>query len=176
MYSVVHAHVFLRQRAHYNRWQADGSCLHKATAASQIKHYRTLRMPRFVLFHLSRCCWCSHRVHKLVDMKQGDCICPLSWSVHFNFVRDGNYSERGWACTPHPPWSNFSIMTEYARKRRLPLCVFSVGGLSECSFLFYSAPVHMKSEELSSGLAVSGQYKGVLHLLLECEDCTVRNV
>jgi hypothetical protein len=22
----------------------------------------------------------------------GECICPLSWSVHHNFVRDGKYS------------------------------------------------------------------------------------
>ncbi len=35
-------------------------------------------------------------------MKQGECISPLSWSVHCNFVRDCNYSERGWAYTPHP--------------------------------------------------------------------------
>jgi hypothetical protein len=25
----------------------------------------------------------------------GDCICPLSWSEHHNFVRDGRYSEKG---------------------------------------------------------------------------------
>jgi hypothetical protein len=43
-----------------------------------------------------------HRVHILVEMKQGHCICPLSWSVHCNFTGDGNSSERGWACTPHP--------------------------------------------------------------------------
>ncbi len=22
--------------------------------------------------------------------------------IHYNFLRDGRYSERGWACTPHP--------------------------------------------------------------------------
>jgi hypothetical protein len=41
-------------------------------------------------------------------------IC-LSRSVHRNFVRDGRYSERGWACTLTPPvpgWANFSIMME----------------------------------------------------------------
>ncbi len=32
----------------------------------------------------------THRVHILVEMKQDECICPLSWSVHCNFVRDGN--------------------------------------------------------------------------------------
>ncbi len=42
----------------------------------------------------------SNRVHILMEMKQGECICPLSLSVHCNFVRDGKYGERGWACTP----------------------------------------------------------------------------
>ncbi len=43
-----------------------------------------------------------HRVHILVEMKQGQCICPLSWSVHSNFSGEGKCNERGWACTPHP--------------------------------------------------------------------------
>ncbi len=44
----------------------------------------------------------DHRVHILVEMKQGQCIYPLSWSLHCNFTGDGNGSERRWACTPHP--------------------------------------------------------------------------
>jgi hypothetical protein len=36
------------------------------------------------------------------EMKQRQCICPLSWSVHCNFTDEGKCSERGWACTPHP--------------------------------------------------------------------------
>ncbi len=44
----------------------------------------------------------NHRVHILVEMKQGQCICPLSWSVHCNFTGEGKCNERGWACTPHP--------------------------------------------------------------------------
>jgi hypothetical protein len=44
----------------------------------------------------------THRVHILVEMKQGQCICPLSWSVHSNFSGEGKCNERGWACTPHP--------------------------------------------------------------------------
>jgi hypothetical protein len=44
----------------------------------------------------------KHRVHILVEMKQGQCICPLSWSVHSNFSGEGKCNERGWACTPHP--------------------------------------------------------------------------
>jgi hypothetical protein len=35
-------------------------------------------------------------------MKQGQCIFPLSWSVHCNFTGEGKCNERGWACTPHP--------------------------------------------------------------------------
>ncbi len=44
----------------------------------------------------------THRVHILVEMKQGQCICPLSLSVHCNFTGEGKCNERGWACTPHP--------------------------------------------------------------------------
>jgi hypothetical protein len=44
-----------------------------------------------------------HRVHILVEMKQGQCICPLSWSVHCNLTGEGKCNKRGWACTPlHP--------------------------------------------------------------------------
>ncbi len=25
----------------------------------------------------------------LLEMKQGYCVCPLSWSVHYNFTGDG---------------------------------------------------------------------------------------
>ncbi len=39
----------------------------------------------------------------LQEMKQGQCICPLSWSVHCN-TGDGKCNKRGGrACTPHPP-------------------------------------------------------------------------
>jgi hypothetical protein len=44
----------------------------------------------------------NHRVHILVEMKQGQCNCPLSWSVHCNFTGEGKCNERRWACTPHP--------------------------------------------------------------------------
>jgi hypothetical protein len=38
----------------------------------------------------------------LLEMKQGKCVCPLSWSVHCNFTGDGKYNKRGWVCTPPP--------------------------------------------------------------------------
>jgi hypothetical protein len=38
----------------------------------------------------------------LLEMKQSQCICPLSWSVHCNFTGDGKCNERGWACIPQP--------------------------------------------------------------------------
>ncbi len=65
----------------------------------------------------------DHRVHILVEMKQGQCICPLSWSVHCNFTGDGNSNERGWAWTPHPylPGKFYPHDGMYARKRPLPL-------------------------------------------------------
>ncbi len=82
-----------------------------------------------------------HIVDILLEIKQDECISPLSWSVHHNFVNDGKQSERGWACTPHPhqPWQYEGI---YARKCPFPLCVYSVvflGGLHvflPCTFLF----------------------------------------
>ncbi len=42
----------------------------------------------------------THRLHLGVEEKEGECICPLSWSVHHNFARDGRLSERGRACSP----------------------------------------------------------------------------
>jgi hypothetical protein len=55
-----------------------------------------------------------HRVHISLEMKQGYCVCPLSWSVHCNFTGDGKCNERGWACTPPPSPArvNFTLMTE----------------------------------------------------------------
>jgi hypothetical protein len=41
-------------------------------------------------------------VGSLHEMKQGQCICPLSWSVHCNFTGDGKCNKRRWACTPRP--------------------------------------------------------------------------
>jgi hypothetical protein len=57
----------------------------------------------------------NHSVQYIgVEMKKGECICPLSWRIHYNFVCHGRYSEKGWVCTPHPhhtpAWANFSIM------------------------------------------------------------------
>ncbi len=43
----------------------------------------------------------DHRLHIFLEMKQGQCVCPLSWSVHCNFTGDGKCNKRGWACTPH---------------------------------------------------------------------------
>ncbi len=62
MYSVAHAHVFLRPHAHCNRWRA-------STRQQQpvwLHTERTLRMSRFVLIHLLLCYWWSHRVHAYI--------------------------------------------------------------------------------------------------------------
>ncbi len=47
-----------------------------------------------------------------VEMKNRECICPLSSSVHCNFVRDGNRLKGNGACTPPPSVAraDFSIM------------------------------------------------------------------
>jgi hypothetical protein len=59
-----------------------------------------------------------HRVHILIEMKQGQCICPLSWSVHCNFTGEGKCNERGWACTPHPTkYVHIKSTTVYAPRR-----------------------------------------------------------
>ncbi len=72
--------------------------------------YFSVHMPFKIWFiHFARvykqlliCYMQYHRVHILVEMKQGQCIWPLSWSVHCNFAGEGKCNERGWACTPHP--------------------------------------------------------------------------
>ncbi len=63
-----------------------------------------------------------------VEMKQGERICPHSWSVHCNFVRDGKRSERGGRAPPHPHQQRLIFHHDgmYVRNRQLPVCVFSV--------------------------------------------------
>ncbi len=56
----------------------------------------------------------------------GECICPLSCSVLYNFVHD--VVKGGWAMgmqpLPSPAWADFTLMIKfYARKWSLPLCV-----------------------------------------------------
>jgi hypothetical protein len=58
-----------------------------------------------------------HRVHILVEMKEGQCICPLSWSVHCNFTGEGKCNERGWASTP-PPLQPGLILTSSLNVRQ----------------------------------------------------------
>ncbi len=50
----------------------------------------------------------------------------LERTVHHNFVRDGRYSERGWACIPHPhqPGLIFPSWWNVRQKWSLPLCVY----------------------------------------------------
>jgi hypothetical protein len=56
----------------------------------------------------------------LQEMKQGQCICPLSSSVHCNFTGDGKCNKRGVGV--HPPHSpaqaNFTLMTECTPESR----------------------------------------------------------
>jgi hypothetical protein len=64
----------------------------------------------------------------LLEMKQGKCVWPPSWSVHCNFTGDGKYNERGWACTPppSPAWANFTLMSECAPESSRCYSVYSV--------------------------------------------------
>jgi hypothetical protein len=43
------------------------------------------------------------RVHIRVEKKYGECICPLSWSVHHNFVRDCRIVKGGGRARSHSP-------------------------------------------------------------------------
>jgi hypothetical protein len=56
----------------------------------------------------------------LQEMKQGQCICPLSWSVHCNFTGDGKCVNVIKGVGVHPPPSpvpaNFTLMTELRKK------------------------------------------------------------
>ncbi len=64
----------------------------------------------------------------LLQMKQGQCICPLIWSVHCNFIGDGKSIERGWACTPptSPAWANFTLTMECTPESDCCYSVYSV--------------------------------------------------
>ncbi len=71
----------------------------------------------------------------------GECIRPLSWSVHHNFVlvRDGRYSKRGFgrAARPSQGWANFSIVIECTPESGHCLSLYNLGRGGGC--LFYSA-------------------------------------
>ncbi len=66
-------------------------------------------------------------------MKQGQCICPLSWSEQCNFTGDGKCNERVWAQVgvhppPSPGQANFILMTECTPESRRYYSVYSVVG------------------------------------------------
>jgi hypothetical protein len=71
-----------------NRWECDNT-VHAGRRTFLPVHYLEVWV-------------CTTEYISLQEMKQGQCICPLSWSVHCNFTGDGKCNERGWACTPHP--------------------------------------------------------------------------
>jgi hypothetical protein len=66
-----------------------------------------------------------------------ECICQLSRSAHFNFVGDGNFSERGWASIsppPSPAGANISIMMECTPKsgRCHSVCISVLNRVPSC--------------------------------------------
>jgi hypothetical protein len=67
----------------------------------------------------------NHRVHILVEMKQGQCICPLSWSVHCNFTGYGKFNKGGGRAPPTLTSQGQFYPHDwmYARKQQLQLCV-----------------------------------------------------
>jgi hypothetical protein len=58
-----------------------------------------------------------------VEIREVSAICPLSLSLHHNFVRDSRYSEKGWTYVHPPP--QFSIMIEFTPERgHRTLCLY----------------------------------------------------
>ncbi len=72
----------------------------------------------------------------LVEMKQGECVFPLSRSVHCNFVRDGNRLKGGGRAPPTLTSQDWFFHHDgmYARNRQSPLCVYSEVITSKGSF------------------------------------------
>jgi hypothetical protein len=106
------------------------SYLEKSFVLSEKSVYKSISMDPGPLL-----CSCIHRVRILVERNRVSVSAHTvgAWSVHCNFVGyvmvTTYTSERGWACTPHPhqPGLIFPFMMECTpKKRRLPLCVYSV--------------------------------------------------
>ncbi len=106
---------------HYERLQEPLPHIEKKTAYifqfwNPIGRWRTVGIRE----HVNRR---THRVYRGVE-----CICPLSWNVHYNFVRDGRNSKMGVGVHPPPPPTTrlgwfYPHDGMYARKWPLPLCV-----------------------------------------------------
>jgi hypothetical protein len=65
----------------------------------------------------------------LLEMKQGWCICPLSWRVHCNFTGDVLVNVMkgvGRAPPPTPAWANFTLMIECTPESSRYYSVYSV--------------------------------------------------
>jgi hypothetical protein len=87
-----------------------------------------------------------------LEMKYREWICPLSWSVHCNFVRDGKYSERVRACTPppSPAWTNFSIMECKPESGRChSVCTLWYKNQKSHNYLLYFSQPILPSSEFS---------------------------
>ena len=71
----------------------------------------------------------THRVHIFLELKQGYCVCPLSWSVHCNFTGDGKCNKMGVGVhsTPSPARANFTLITECTPESSGCNSVYSVG-------------------------------------------------
>ncbi len=69
----------------------------------------------------------AHRVHMLVELKQGECIYPLSRTVHRNFVNDGNRLKGGGRAPTTLTSQGWFFHHDgmYARNWQSPFCVYS---------------------------------------------------
>ncbi len=91
---------------------------------------------------------CNHRVHIFLEMKQGQCIRPHSWSVHCNFTGDGKCNESREGVGVHPPPSparaNFTLMTECTPESRGCYSVYSVAVIIRCSAVPFAGRQDLK--------------------------------
>jgi hypothetical protein len=74
-----------------------------------------------------RTLWTTEYI-SLQEMKQGQCICPLSLSVHCNFTGDGKCNKKGVGVHPLPPpaRANFTLITECTPESSRCHSVYSV--------------------------------------------------
>jgi hypothetical protein len=103
----------------------------------------------------------------LLEMKQGKCICPLSWSVHCTFTGDGKCSERGWACTHTLILTGvgyFSIMIECTPESDCCYSVYSVVVTTvnwTCNQSLYTVTSKLERGEMSEeGATFLSYWKG----------------
>jgi hypothetical protein len=90
----------------------------------------------------------------LQEMKQGQCICPLSWSGEYTatLLVVVNVMNEGWACTPHPHQARLILLSWLNVRQKAgvtTLCTLWSGCFNLwliSSLLFLPARIHTKQK------------------------------